>query len=262
METELSDLDSRVVDLEENINSVGRIRQASEKRIFFGRGVEEYTVAADSSRGRFVSAKSISGICPILVDGSTISFFHSGFTPVSCLTSQLCIDGDRIRCNLIMDDKAGPNVGRRARLSNSSITYVTSRCTFISNVLRSEKPVQLEEAGRLIRELNRTLGRVEATAREITVLQKRFDVVVEKHPTGESSDFSVLVSFSGGATGNNSMTTRFNLNSSYPFGPLDVCFEGNCSGLDLSYFQRQLLKNAKPGFGYLSRACDVISLLQ
>jgi hypothetical protein len=90
-------------------------------------------------------------------------------------------------------------------------------------------------------------------------LQKRFDVTLERDPNGESAEFLVHVAFSDGKD-NDVLVTSFDLNSSYPFGPLNVSFDlKEDEGLDLRYFQRQLMKNAKPGFGYLSRACDVIS---
>ena len=47
----------------------------------------------------------------------------------------------------------------------------------------------------------------------------------------------------------------FKIGESYPFDTLAIQLDG-CNEVRL--LERHVLKNCKPGFGYLSRACDAI----
>jgi hypothetical protein len=102
-------------------------------------------------------------------------------------------------------------------------------------------------------------GRIEATARELTSLEKRYRLLLENDPEGGASEFLVHVSFDTDKAQSGTLVATFELNASYPFGPLHVSLPPDSIAVDLGLLQRYLMKNAKPGFGYLSRACDVIA---
>ena len=52
------------------------------------------------------------------------------------------------------------------------------------------------------------------------------------------------------------LVASFHLDLSYPFSPLEVDLTGDINTEEL---EQHLIKNAKPGIGYLTRSCDVIS---
>ena len=62
---------------------------------------------------------------------------------------------------------------------------------------------------------------------------------------------------------NNETTKRlgleFEIKTSYPFTPMDITFNDLLGKIDIDSLKRQLLKTAKPGFGYMSRTCGIIS---
>jgi len=133
-----------------------------------------------------------------------------------------------------------------------------SRRSLLTSVISNKVLHTGEEMQRLVRQFDWTLARVESTSRELNILQKRFGLSVEMDPNHDAAVFVVRVPFVG-TLQNNLLVASFELNASYPFGPLNVSLEPGRSDMDLAFLQKHLMKNAKPGFGYLSRACDVIA---
>ena len=52
---------------------------------------------------------------------------------------------------------------------------------------------------------------------------------------------------------------EFEINTSYPFTPMEITFNHLLGNIEIDSLKRQLLKTAKPGFGYMSRTCGIIS---
>ena len=50
----------------------------------------------------------------------------------------------------------------------------------------------------------------------------------------------------------------FIIHDLYPFGLLDIKLASN---VDIQSLERQLIRKTKPGFGYISRICDMIKIL-
>ena len=139
------------------------------------------------------------------------------------------------------------------------------------------------------------VGRMELIARELHALQLKYETILEPQEQqgggpmmmtciSDDDDYDGLSPSRGGAdcsTGKGrrrhssgfaltiDFTSRtraaklrvcFDIRDSYPFSPMDVCMDAmighDC--VDVDALGRQLMKNATPGFAYLSRACDVI----
>ena len=259
LERQLGELNMRTSQVDRSLNKAESIKDATAGRISTQGGVQITKGSAEGSQRRFVSTKGLFRVAPILVATSSITLTHKGCCPLSCLTNSFSFsDGSSIQCKSEVDESHFSAKGKREKLSKHAMTFMRSRCSFLSSVLSNKELETAEEMRCLVRQLDWTLGRVESTARELTALQKRFIVSLETDPDGGVSEFLVRVSFEGMAQ-KGSLVTTFELNPSYPFGPLNVSLEPGHSDLDLSHLQKHLMKNAKPGFGYLSRACDVIS---
>jgi hypothetical protein len=108
----------------------------------------------------------------------------------------------------------------------------------------------------VIQQLEFKLGRLEATAREISILQTRLKAQFEEDFSSQNGVHVFTATFTRASM---KLRASIGINSSYPFTPLDICLDPLAGAVDIEGIQRQLIKNAKPGFGYLSRTCDVIS---
>lgn len=107
----------------------------------------------------------------------------------------------------------------------------------------------------VLRHFQWQMGRLEQTAMELLVLRRRHGAILTS-----SSDyfptFKVEVDFSGTPA---KLSASFELTAEYPFAPLNVILNTFEGSVDIEKIRTLLIKNAKPGFGYLSRTCDVIS---
>jgi hypothetical protein len=112
--------------------------------------------------------------------------------------------------------------------------------------------------GEMLQRLEMLHGRLEMTANELFALQKRYGTMLEVDAVGSKSDFLLSVNFTS-LRGSMAMQATFELNTLYPFAPLNVSLDDRGGKVDVDLLRRQLVKNAKPGFGYLSRTCDTIS---
>jgi len=100
------------------------------------------------------------------------------------------------------------------------------------------------------------LGRLDIIGKELSMLEVRYSGSLQR--TKDSSSYQLELLIKNKSTGN-AVQTLFEIGDSYPFAGLDVDISGE---VDIDALERHLTKNAKPGFGYLSRACDVIAAFQ
>ncbi len=99
------------------------------------------------------------------------------------------------------------------------------------------------------------MGRLEQTAMELLVLRRRHGAILTSSD-GDVSTFKVEVDFCGCPS---KLSASFELTTDYPFAPMNVILNTFEGSVDIEKIRALLIKNAKPGFGYLSRTCDVIS---
>ena len=98
-----------------------------------------------------------------------------------------------------------------------------------------------------------SLGRLEFTAGELHGLLSRYKGAL--HRTG-AHPFVLTVEFEGDAS---KLSVDFVMEFCYPSRPLEVKMEIWEGNIDFKGIETALIKNAKPGFGYLSRACDIVN---
>jgi hypothetical protein len=256
---QLDELNLKESLINESLGQAVKNRCATERRISTQEAAQSEKAFAECSQRSFVSVKGITRIAPTSVCSSNLDLIHIGGYRSSCLILSFYFsEGPRIQCKSSVDVPHLSQQVKSEKLSRHAMAFLKSRCSVLSKVV-SDKVLQTgEEMRRLVRQLDWTLGRVESTSRELNILQKRFGLSVEMDPNHDASVFLVRVPFVD-SLHNNLLVASFELNASYPFGPLNVSLEPGHSDMDLAYLQKHLMKNAKPGFGYLSRACDVIA---
>lgn len=143
--------------------------------------------------------------------------------------------------------------------SRKQIKYTSSVKSFFKHqVLNltesiSKRPLEgLSEICSTIHHIDWYLGRLQLIGKELSLLEARYDGVLEKSNNNELYHFqlSILNNASGKV-----LNTAFEVGESYPFA-FDVIISGD---IDIIELEKHLTKNAKPGYGYLSRTCDIIS---
>lgn len=146
--------------------------------------------------------------------------------------------------------------------SKKQTKYTTNVKSFftqkVSNLRKnlSKRPLAgLSEICALIHHVDWYLGRLHLIGKELSLLEARYDGVLEK--TSNSELFRFQISVLNNASGK-VLNTIFELGDSYPFS-FDIIISGD---VDIIGLEKHLTKNAKPGYGYLSRTCDIISSFQ
>lgn len=111
------------------------------------------------------------------------------------------------------------------------------------------------EISEVLRHFQWQMGRLEQTGMELLVLRRRYAAILTSS-NDDVSTFKVEVDFSGMPS---KLSASFELTKDYPFAPLNVILDSFEGSVDIEKIRKLLMKNAKPGVGYLSRTCDVIS---
>lgn len=258
LERQLASLEGINSSTEEALRTADIIKSATEERLSIDGMSESLTNDANDGQREFISAKGLSRVTPTSVDLSSMTLKYIGCYPMSCLTNRFTfVQAGQFECQSTVDPSQFISRGaKREKLSEDAAVFMNARLSFVTGVLSKNERRATEDVQGLVRHLDWTIGRIEATARELAILQQRFKIRLERNPDGRSNDFLLHVCFDNSSE--SGLVTTFEVNPSYPFGPLHISLEPGRSTVDLGYLQRHLMKSAKPGFGYLSRACDVI----
>jgi hypothetical protein len=211
--------------------------------------------AAVCSQRNHKTIKGIHKWKPTDFSEAQLSFDLIGLSPRSCIKICFRIMPDRVQCEASVDTTLFPEKGDgtvAARLKKTSPfldRQVTALCEAINNTSLNDPT----EVGHSLRLASLELGRLDCVASEIASLQRRYDAKIVR----TSTSLQLAVEFSG-LTANRKFLASFDLSPGYPFSPLNVCLEPVEGSFNMSLIQKQLIRNARPGFGYLSRTCDVL----
>ena len=158
--------------------------------------------------------------------------------------------------------RSGYSTKINSEYSSSALNYIehsmSATCKEISSRI-------LDSSSDMFRVLNHVewyLGRLALIGKELTVLE-RLHMGTLKRNIGVKGFSSHLLNLTVKTREDKEVAASFEICESYPFAVLDVniSFLDEAS-LDMKLLERQLRKTSKPGFGYLSRTCDVIASFQ
>ena len=99
------------------------------------------------------------------------------------------------------------------------------------------------------------VSRLQLIGKEITKLLRRFAGKFSWSESTQVMHLNLLFVHSKN-TLKHEIVACFHINLSYPYTPIEVDLTG---GVNTGELEQLLVKNAKPGIGYLTRSCDVIS---
>jgi hypothetical protein len=213
--------------------------------------------AAQSSETRYSTIMGINKWRPQDLNEAELSFQLVGPSPKACVFISFQVGGigpivckARIQPNLYPKHKARSSMRFKTR---SILSFLEQRAADLCTMARKKRLEKAAQIGPFLRQLEWDLGRVEHTALELSMLERRYTAVISPNP----SSVELKVEFASQTTDAKLLAT-FELSAAYPFSPLNVCLDTE-GQVDIEAMQKLLIKNAKPGFGYMSRTCDVIA---
>jgi hypothetical protein len=106
----------------------------------------------------------------------------------------------------------------------------------------------------VVQDVESFLCRMEIIGKEISLLELRHSGRFQLSESGHELSLSIFNRFLS-----KNIYAHFHVTDAYPFAIMDVEIEGD---VDIDVLERQLAKSACPGYGYLTRTCDMIAVFQ
>lgn len=188
-----------------------------------------------------------------------MTFSYIGPCPKACVTVSFALSGtSSAPCMASVDPLAFPkHKSRNGGKLKSVMPLLVSRTSLLCEKMSHEK-VDPTQIGAFLRRNGWDLCRIELTASELALLQRRYRATLSSNLSGEGHTYVLEVDFQSRTT-SRKIRGSFIISEAYPFDALNTQLDLLEGETLLDELQQLLVKNAKPGFGYLSRTCDVIS---
>ena len=199
---------------------------------------------------------------PIEIDDTKLVVAVIGSSPRTCLELTFGVSkSSKITCEAkVRSSYFGQRTGMTLKHTASISNYLRANVAPIIESVGESTLQSIDEVRELVRRIELAVARLEATASELSMVQKKYRAALERDPEGKDTDFLLSVAFSKeGEASTTEVLATFEFNGSYPFSPLNVNLDDSDGRIDADGLERQLVRNTKPGFGYLSRTCDTIS---
>ena len=187
-----------------------------------------------------------------------LSFDFIGVSPKACIHISFALTGaNGVPCRALVQ----PTLFRASKARHASkfppnvVSYLhrqVSDCCASINQTRLNSPKSI---GSFLQLLELRLRRTERTATELAALVRRYEGVLQL--SADSSTVQLEIEFAG-LDGTPKLRATFDIADNYPFAPLGTCLDSFGEQVDVEHLRKLLIKNAKQGFGYLSRACSLI----
>ncbi|GKZ00367.1 hypothetical protein MPSEU_000989700 [Mayamaea pseudoterrestris] len=259
-------LEEEIAILEANINRVDLIVEQSEKRLATLNEIDRQTdlsstlcvetatlqVETAHLDRRYSMAKSCSMLTPTRLTANEISFYCVGPCPAACfcVTFQPVNSTESWRCDFnVQEELFADFVGRPIK----SVTPLYQ--LRIQSLACAAKQMELHPSkiGFFLQELNSKMNRMQQTAVELASLKRRYPA--SSLFVDEDDDLVFKVTFKSRVCAKTFFAT-FEVTESYPFLPVTVDVDGD---VKFDKVLELLKKHAQPGFGYLSRTCDLLA---
>lgn len=258
LESQIFQSKAKLEVLKEEKGAVSSQKDSISRKITLRKEMFDYRPLAASSRAKYSYAEGLGRWKPIELNLSESSFlFHFlGLVPNACVSIKFDTSGRQqgIQCRLSID----PRLFRRRKntpmkLSGRSTDYLEREVRRIVVTASGERIDDTSQIGPQLQKLDWILGRIESTAIELTKLEQQ----TMMNMFVENDKMFVTVELEENRRGR-SLCGQFELTSSYPFAPLNVTIDVMEGDINVRSLQKRLIKNAKPGFGYLTRTCECI----
>ena len=184
---------------------------------------------------------------------SEVSFYFAAPVPSACILIKFkASDSNSLVCEATLDENiASRCTGRPTKWAASFYNSRIQELCANSSLQSVANPCDMWDS---LRQFEWTIGRIEDTAAELTMLQRRYKAAL--------SCANDLVKLDVEFTSSRELAkvvATFEITEAYPFSPVHMGFDVYDGDVDLGTLREIVITNAKPGYGYLSRTCDVIA---
>lgn len=257
----VADTKNRNSALSEELNSTNTMVATIEENLSLTTKIKEEEPRAESAEQNYSSLRGLTKWKPHSLTDTEYVFHYLGQVPQASIVITFDIrgQGSPVACRCALDDTLFKRHGKRKSKQFASVNGFLEKgaaelCATTSTTLSTPSLIC-----HTLQQLEWRLCRMESTAMELIALQKRYQIFLSPNPSPVASKFLVEAEFSGNNTKDAVLRATFELSEQYPFGSLDMNMEAFENDLDMDRLRELLVKNAKPGFGHLSRICDVIN---
>ena len=210
---------------------------------------------AESSQKAYLMLRGLHSWNPETLDGDKMSFSSQGSSARTTTTLTFEVTSpSEVRTKAQLVSAVSAEIKKKAQKHHASISeyLATSVHTVVEKANRSEI-APISEISAQLQAYMWSLGRLEQTAAELQSLRRRYKGKLTRR-TSEEYIFSVEF-----RSNSSCLAVDFEIDLSYPSLPMEVQLDLLEGDVDLDNLLKTLVKNAKPGFGNLSRACDIIT---
>jgi len=253
IESQLSAAKSELLELEDEESNLVNSTKDQQRMIHDAKLYDELRVTAESSQKNYMSLNGLHSWSMKTMSERDLEFNTIG----ACQQTHL-----RLMYEGAESGKASTIVSSKDDSAKSRSLYVyheplsgfldtsTKRLMESAQQSTATGPVQICEH---LQKYTWLAGRLDLIAKEFQVVQRRYNGILHR----QSGDvFSFLVEFESERS---TVTADFRIECAhYPSFPIEVRLDLILGKQDLGVIKKSLLKNANPGFGSLSRACDII----
>lgn len=242
-----------------------RVLVAVKERNRLSDAEETARTGAESTGKKWGILKGLAPWEPRVCTRDCLSLAYVGPCPAASVSVSIQLaNGKFTSCLSKIDPSVFPkNRPRNTEKYKSIMKYLQSRTQRVCDKVSACKVDKLSEVGEMLRGASWELHRIEMTSDEIHKLHRRYNAVLtlpDQYPGDPTSLFEVRVPFGNASSHNGSkLDAIFEISESYPFCPMDMRLDVLEGDVDVDIVQENVVKTAKPGFGYLARTCDVIA---
>eukprot|EP00977_Amphora_coffeiformis_P003680 scaffold710_cov171-Amphora_coffeaeformis.AAC.49 len=277
LQTSASALEMEIRRLEEEIEeSASKLEAAKAKQLSVkhARAVaterEELTALltaklelADNTGKKWTMLKALTPFQFQILSNDSASLTYVGPYPGASVSVFLRMSNGKFEsCSAKIDPTVYPkNKSRNSEKYKNVMELVSSRTKRVCEKL-STPTLAGADVGKVLRLASWELYRAKTTADEICKLQRRYDarIIATKMAGKTCAVFGLEVQFKKkGMHGAGKVAAHFELSELYPSCLLHMQLDVLEGDVDIDDVHANLVKTAKPGFGYLLRICNVIA---
>jgi hypothetical protein len=254
IESQLSAIKSDLIQLEQEEGIVLESTRNHQDLLHNAKLYGELRVKAESSQKNYVSLNAL----------HSWSLRFKSDKDLECITTGSCpqthlkfiyggVESGEARKNLSSKIDPTRTTARSMHIYHEPIAgFLDTRTKHLVKTAQLDSEKRPFRVGEHLQKYTWLTGRLDLIARELHVVQRRYNGTIYRKG---ADSFSFSVDFDNE---NTTVAANFRIESTYPSFPIEVRLDLISGEQDLGIIKKSLLKNANPGFGSLSRACDII----
>lgn len=213
---------------------------------------------AESMERKYRIAKGLRRWEPSSLTENELKFCFVGPCPKACIQITFPLsDQNGVPCRALIEPALFRQHRARhsAKLTTKVMSFLERQVADVCHSINQTRLDSPKSIGVFLQKLELQLVRTERTASELAALARRYQAVLQL--SDDSSTVQLEIEFAD-RSGFPKLRAVFDIGDNYPLAPLHTCLDSFGEMVDVEHARKLLIKNAKPGYGYLSRACALI----